>query len=79
MDQKRIGKFLKQLRKEKGITQEQFAEYLGTSSRTISRWETGNNMPDISLLVEIADFFDVSMTSSIVMIPLFIKFWNMKL
>lgn len=48
------------LRKEKGITQEQFAEYLGTSGRTISRWETGNNMPDISLLVEIADFFDVS-------------------
>lgn len=60
MDQKRIGKFLKLLRKEKGITQEQFAEYLGTSGRTISRWETGNNMPDISLLVEIADFFDVS-------------------
>ena len=48
------------LRKEKGITQEQFAEHLGTSGRTISRWETGNNMPDISLLVEIADFSDVS-------------------
>ena len=60
MDQKKIGRFLKMLRKEKGITQEQFAEYLGTSGRTISRWETGNNMPDISLLVEIADFFNVS-------------------
>lgn len=60
MDQKKIGGFLKDLRKEKGITQEQFAELLNVSGRTVSRWETGNNMPDISLLVEIADFFDVS-------------------
>lgn len=60
MDQKKIGNFLKELRKEKDITQEQFAEHLGTSGRTISRWETGSNMPDISLLVEIAEFFDVS-------------------
>ena len=59
MNQKKIGSFLKKLRKEKGITQEQFAEILNISGRTVSRWETGNNMPDISLLVEIADFFDV--------------------
>ncbi len=60
VDQIKIGKFLKELRKEKGITQEQFAEILGISNRTISRWETGSNMPDISLLVEIADYFDVT-------------------
>ena len=60
MDQIKVGAFLKDLRKEKGITQEQLAEKLGVSGRTISRWETGNNMPDISLLVEIAEFFDVS-------------------
>ena len=60
MDQKKIGSFLKELRKEKGITQEQFAEIINVSGRTVSRWETGNNMPDISLLVEIADYFDVS-------------------
>ena len=60
MDQKKVGAFLKDLRREKGITQEQLAEELGVSGRTISRWETGNNMPDISLLVEIAEFFDVS-------------------
>ena len=59
MDQSKIGSFLKQLRKEKGITQEEFAEKLGVSNRTVSRWETGSNMPDISLLVEIADFYDV--------------------
>ena len=60
MDQTKVGGFLKELRKEKGITQEQFAEALGVSGRTVSRWETGNNMPDISVLVDIADFYDVS-------------------
>lgn len=60
MEQIQIGSFLKKLRKEKGITQEQFAEVLNVSARTISRWENGNNMPDISLLIKIADFFDVS-------------------
>lgn len=60
MDQKKTGIFLRELRKEKGITQEQLAEHLGVSGRTISRWETGSNMPDISLLSDIAGFFDVS-------------------
>lgn len=60
MDQKKIGSFLKELRKEKNITQEAFAEILQVSGRTVSRWETGINMPDISLLVKIAEFFDVS-------------------
>lgn len=60
MDQKKIGRFLKELRKEKGLTQEQFAEKLNVSGRTVSRWETGINMPDISLLVEIAEFYDTN-------------------
>ena len=60
MDQKKIGNFLKELRKGKGITQEEFAEKLDVSGRTVSRWETGVNMPDISLLIEISEFFDVS-------------------
>jgi transcriptional regulator with XRE-family HTH domain len=60
VEQKKIGSFLKELRKEKVITQEQFAEELNVSGRTVSRWETGSNMPDISLLVEIADFYDIS-------------------
>ena len=60
MDQKKIGSFLRELRKEQRITQEDLAEKLNVSSRTISRWETGSNMPDISLLIEIADFFDIS-------------------
>ena len=60
MDQKKIGRFLKELRKEKDITQEQLAEKINVSGRTVSRWETGSNMPDISLLAELAEFYDVS-------------------
>lgn len=60
MDQKKIGSFLKVLRKEKGLTQEQLAQHLHVSGRTVSRWETGSNMPDISLLIKIAEFYDVS-------------------
>ena len=65
MNQKKIGNFLKELRKEKRITQEEFSEILNVSSRTISRWETGTNLPDISLLVDIAEFYDVSITEII--------------
>ena len=60
MDQIKIGAFLKTLRKEKNLTQEQAAEQLGVSNRTVSRWETGTNMPDISLLLEIAELYGVS-------------------
>lgn len=59
MEQKKVGSFLKELRREKGITQEQLAEQLNVSNRTVSRWETGSNLPDISLLVELANFYDV--------------------
>ena len=57
LDQKVIGGFLKELRKEKGITQEQFAEIIGVSSRSVSRWETGSNMPDLDVLILIADYY----------------------
>ena len=60
MDQIKIGAFLKTLRKEKNLTQEQAAEQLGVSNRTVSRWETGTNMPDISLLLVIAELYGVS-------------------
>ena len=60
MDQVKVGIFLKKLRKEKKLTQEDLAEHLNVSSRTISRWETGNNMPDIGMLYEIASFYNVS-------------------
>ena len=59
MDQKKTGYFLKQLRNEKKLTQEQLAEKFQITSRTVSRWETGSNMPDISMLLELADFYEV--------------------
>lgn len=59
MDLKKIGQFLKRLRKEKGMTQEQFAEMMGVSGRTVSRWETGSNMPDLDILIQIADYYEV--------------------
>ena len=59
MDTKKIGAFLKQCRKEKNLTQEQLAEKFGVSARTVSRWETGSNMPDLSILVELADYYDI--------------------
>ncbi len=59
MNQQKIGEFLKHLRKDKGLTQEQLAEHFYVSSRTVSRWETGSNMPDVEMLIELADFYDV--------------------
>ena len=61
MDLQKIGTFLKDLRKEKGLTQEQLAETLNVSRRTVSRWETGSNMPDLDLLMEIADLYEVDL------------------
>lgn len=60
MDQAKIGNFICQLRKEKQITQEQLGEQLGVSQRTVSRWETGKNMPDISMLPEICEVLEIN-------------------
>ena len=57
MDLQKIGTFLKELRNGEGLTQEQLAEKLNVSRRTVSRWETGSNMPDLDLLIEMAVFF----------------------
>ena len=62
MDTVKIGNFLRELRKEKNLTQEQLAEVFSVSNRTISRWETGSNMPDISLLLEIAGFYQLDVS-----------------
>lgn len=59
MDQQKIGSFLKELRNEKGLTQAGLAERLNTTNRSVSRWETGNTMPDISILIELAEFYQV--------------------
>lgn len=59
MDPVRIGAFLKRLRKERNMTQEAIAGKFGVTQRSVSRWENGTTMPDISVLIELADFYDV--------------------
>lgn len=56
----KIGKFIAEQRKQKDLTQEQLAEKLGINNRTISRWENGKNMPDISLYKSICNILDIS-------------------
>ncbi len=62
MDQEKIGGFIKTLRNEKEMTQAELAEVFHVSNKAISRWETGKNMPDISILIELAEFFGVDIS-----------------
>ncbi|OJU10883.1 MAG: hypothetical protein BGN88_08985 [Clostridiales bacterium 43-6] len=55
-----IGEKIRELRKENNITQEKLGEYLNISYQAISKWENGSSLPDISLVVPIANFFGVS-------------------
>ena len=55
MNQMATGKFISQKRKEKSLTQEQLAEKLGVSNKTVSKWETGKCMPDYSVVKTLYD------------------------
>lgn len=61
MNQIKIGAFLKGLRKEKELTQEQLAEQFNVSRKSVSRWETGRNLPDLDVLIEMADFYNIEL------------------
>ena len=61
MDQAKTGRFLMKLRKERGLTQEQLAERFGVSRRTVSRWETGSNLPDLDILMEMSDYYNADL------------------
>ncbi|WP_051197982.1 helix-turn-helix domain-containing protein [Butyrivibrio sp. MB2005] len=56
-----IGRKIYNLRKQKGITQNELAQYLFVAPQTISKWESGNGSPDISLIPKIANLFEVSL------------------
>lgn len=60
MDQKKIGEFLSALRKGKGMTQQQLADAIGVSSKTISKWECGKGMPELVLLVPLCHVLQIS-------------------
>ncbi len=61
MDLVKIGNNLRELRKENSLTQEQLAEMMGVARRTVSRWETGSNMPDLDILIELSDLYRVDL------------------
>lgn len=60
MDNIRTGKLIAELRKQKGLTQQQLAERLNLSNKTISKWESGSGSPDISNLLVLAETLNVS-------------------
>ena len=60
MNQVEIGKFIAEKRKEQLLTQQELAGLIGVSNKTISKWECGNGMPDVSLLLPLCDNLGIS-------------------
>lgn len=60
MNQQKVGEFIKKLRKENKLTQAEFADKYGITYQAVSNWEHGKNLPDIALLKQIAEDFNVS-------------------
>ena len=61
MNQEKIGKFIAQCRKEKNMTQQDLSEKLGVSNKTVSNWENGRNMPDLSLFKPLCEELDINL------------------
>ena len=60
MDQIKIGKFIAECRKKKNLTQAQLAEKLNITDRAISKWETGNAMPDSNIMLDLCDILGIT-------------------
>ena len=60
MNQEKIGKFITTCRKEKNLTQEELAEKLNVSNKSVSRWGNGKNMPDYSVLNDLCNILDIN-------------------
>ena len=56
----KLGEKIRALRKSRNVSQEVLAQYLGVSFQAVSKWENGDNLPDVTLVPAIAMFFDVS-------------------
>ena len=65
MNNEKTGMLIAQIRKEKGLTQKQFADRIGVSNATISKWETAKGFPDISLIEPLAEVLDISVSEII--------------
>ncbi len=62
MNQEKIGKFIQEMRKEKNITQKELAEKLGVTDKTVSRWENGHYLPDISLFESLCSIVEIDVS-----------------
>lgn len=60
MDQIKIGKFIAKMRKKQSYTQRQLADILGISDKTISKWETGSGLPEVSLMMPLCDSLHIN-------------------
>lgn len=60
MDQKKTGKFISDLRKERSMTQRELADKIGVSDKTVSKWETGRGLPEISIMQVLCSEFGIS-------------------
>lgn len=60
MEENQIGRQIAENRRAKGLTQEQLAEEFGVSPQAVSKWENGASCPDILILPQLADFFDIT-------------------
>lgn len=65
MNQERIGAFISELRKEKGMTQKELADMIGVSDKTISKWETCRGIPDISYMESLCTSLGITMNELI--------------
>ena len=65
MKQEKIGKLIGEIRKEKNMKQSDLAELLGVTNKTVSRWETGKYMPDLSLFVDISEILGITLNELI--------------
>lgn len=62
MNQQKIGRFISECRKQKGLTQAQLAEALGVSDKSVSRWENGKTMPDLSIYEPLCEILDIQIS-----------------
>lgn len=61
MNQEKIGKLIKELRKKNNLTQKEFANKYGVTYQAVSKWENGKNMPDVSLIKEMSKDFNINL------------------
>ena len=65
MNQEKIGNFISECRKKKKLTQSELAERLGVTDKSVSNWENGRNMPDLSLFKPLCEELDISINDLI--------------